>query len=162
MTSESPSVMSDSLQPHGLYPWNSSGQNTGVDSLSLLQGIFPTQESNQGLQHFRQILYQLSYEGSPINGFSISIWWLEMNRDNIWGCSLNKASSIIADWHLRMCVCVCDFCLFVCFNAITKPKRKLNAKKSAIKTILSFYQTEKQRELKIISFQHKEHEDCVS
>ena len=34
------------LRPHGLYsPWNSSGQNTGVDSLSLLQGIFPTQVS---------------------------------------------------------------------------------------------------------------------
>ena len=36
------SVMSESLQPHGLYsPWNSPGQNTGVGSLSLLQGIFP-------------------------------------------------------------------------------------------------------------------------
>ena len=37
--------------------------NTGVDSLSLLQGIFPTQESNQGLLHCRWILYQLSYRG---------------------------------------------------------------------------------------------------
>ena len=35
-------------------------------SLSLLQGIFLTQESISGLLHFRQILYQLSYEGSPI------------------------------------------------------------------------------------------------
>ena len=42
--SESCSVVSDSLRPHGLYsPWNSPGQNTGVGSLSLLQGIFPTQ-----------------------------------------------------------------------------------------------------------------------
>ena len=42
--SESRSVVSISLQPHGLYsPWNSLGQNTGVGSLSLLQGIFPTQ-----------------------------------------------------------------------------------------------------------------------
>ena len=41
--SESHSVMSDSLQLHGLYsPWNSPGQNTGVGSLSLLQGTFPT------------------------------------------------------------------------------------------------------------------------
>ena len=48
--SESHSVMSDSLQPHGLYsPWNSPGYNTGVGSLSLLQGIFPTQGSNLGL-----------------------------------------------------------------------------------------------------------------
>ena len=49
------------LRPHGLCsPWNSPGQNTGVGSLSLLQGIFP-QESNQGLLHCRKILYQLSY-----------------------------------------------------------------------------------------------------
>ena len=42
--SESRSVMSDSLQPHRLYsPWNSPGQNIEVGSLSLLQGIFPTQ-----------------------------------------------------------------------------------------------------------------------
>ena len=64
--SESRSVMSDSLQPHGLYsPWNSPGQKTGVDSLSLLQGIFPTQELNLGLLHYRWILYQLSHQGSP-------------------------------------------------------------------------------------------------
>ena len=43
---ESCSVMSDSLQPHGLYsPWNSPGQYTGVGSLSLLQEIYPTQVS---------------------------------------------------------------------------------------------------------------------
>ena len=46
-------------------PQNSLGQNTGVDSLSLLQGIFPTQGSNPGLPHCRQILYQLSHKGSP-------------------------------------------------------------------------------------------------
>ena len=68
--SESHSVVSDSLRPHGLYcPWNSPGQNTGVGSLFLLQGIFPIQESNLGLLHCRQILYQLSYlvahKGSP-------------------------------------------------------------------------------------------------
>ena len=40
-------------------------QNTGVGSLSLLQGIFPTQGSNPGLLHCRQILYQLSHQGSP-------------------------------------------------------------------------------------------------
>ena len=39
--------------------------NTGVGSLSLLQGIFPTHELNQGLLHCRQILYQLSYQGNP-------------------------------------------------------------------------------------------------
>ena len=61
------SVVSNSLRPHGLYsPWNSPGPNTGVGSLSLLQGIFPTQESNPGLPHCRRILYQLSHKGRPI------------------------------------------------------------------------------------------------
>ena len=64
--SESHSVVSDSLQPHGLYsPWNSPGQNTGVGSLSLLQGIFPTQGLNPGLPHCRWILYLLSHKGRP-------------------------------------------------------------------------------------------------
>ena len=62
--SESHSVVSDSLQPHGLYSlWNPPGQNTGVGSLSLLRWIFPGQESNQGLLHCRCIPYQLSYKG---------------------------------------------------------------------------------------------------
>ena len=58
--------MSDTLWPHGLYSsWNSPGQNTGVGSLSLLQGIFPTQGSNPSLLHCRQILYQLSHQWNP-------------------------------------------------------------------------------------------------
>ena len=66
--SESCSVVSNSLWPHGLYsPWISPGQNTGVSSLFLLQGIFTTQESNRGLLHCRLFfsLHQLSYQGSP-------------------------------------------------------------------------------------------------
>ena len=64
--SESHSVVSDSLQSHGLCSsWNSPGQNTRVSSLFLLQGIFPTQGSNPGLPHSRWILYQLSHKGSP-------------------------------------------------------------------------------------------------
>ena len=39
--------------------------NTGVDSLSLLQGIFPIQELNQGLLHYRWVLFQLNYQGIP-------------------------------------------------------------------------------------------------
>ena len=74
MWSQSHSVISDSLWPHGLYsPWNSPGQNTGVGSLSLLQGIFPTQGSNWGLLHCKRILYQLSYQGSIIK--KTSIWF---------------------------------------------------------------------------------------
>ena len=69
--SESHSVMSDPLRPHELQPawllcpWNSPGQNTGVGSHSLLQGIFPAQGSNAGLLHCRWILYSLSHQGSP-------------------------------------------------------------------------------------------------
>ena len=44
---------------------DSPGKNTGVGSHAWLLGIFPTQESNQGLLHWRWILYQLSYQGSP-------------------------------------------------------------------------------------------------
>ena len=58
-------VMSISWQPRGLCsPWNSLGQSARVGSLSLLQGIFPTQGSNLGLPHCRQTLYQLSHKGS--------------------------------------------------------------------------------------------------
>ena len=115
--SESLSVVSDSLQSHRLYsPWNSSGQNTvvgslsfsrgssqprspkhtspalqvdslpseplgkpkntGMVSLSLLQWIFLTQESNWGLLHCRWILYQLSYQGSPTKTLIANIYWM--------------------------------------------------------------------------------------
>ena len=50
-------------------PWDSLGQNTGVGCHSLLQGIFPTQGLNWGLLPCRRILYQLSYQGSPTEGY---------------------------------------------------------------------------------------------
>ena len=58
---ESPALQVDSLlsEPPGKL------KNTGVGSLFLLQGNSPTQELNQGLLHYRWILYQLSYQGSP-------------------------------------------------------------------------------------------------
>ena len=63
MKPKSPALQADSLlaEPQG------KPKNTGVGSLYLLQWIFPTQESNWGLLHWRQILYQLSYQGSPNN-----------------------------------------------------------------------------------------------
>ena len=64
--SESRSVVSYSLGPHGLYsPWNSPGQNTGVGSLSILQGNFPTLGLNPDLPHCRRILHQLSHKERP-------------------------------------------------------------------------------------------------
>ena len=53
-------------------PWNSPGQNSGVGSHSLLQEIFPTQGSNPGFPHYRQILYHLSQQGSPTTFKSMS------------------------------------------------------------------------------------------
>ena len=47
---------------NGIFP----GKDTGVGCHFLLQGIFPTQESNPGLLHCKQILYRLSYMGRPI------------------------------------------------------------------------------------------------
>ena len=63
----SPTSQVDSLpaEPQG------KPENTGVGSLPLLQGIFPTHESNQGLLHCRQILHQLSYQGSPHHNSSL-------------------------------------------------------------------------------------------
>ena len=58
-----PTLQADSLptEPQG------KPKNTGVGSLSLFQLVFPTQESNRGLLHCRQILYQPSHQGSPNN-----------------------------------------------------------------------------------------------
>ena len=66
------SAVSDSLRPHELgptrilRPWDFPGKSTGVGCHFLLQGIFPTQGSNPGLPHCRQMLYHLSHQGSPM------------------------------------------------------------------------------------------------
>ena len=72
------SVVSDSLGPQWtvaprlLCPWNSLSENTGVGCYALLQGIFPTQGSNPGILHYRQILYHLSHRGSHKERIRIS------------------------------------------------------------------------------------------
>ena len=81
---ESRSVVSDSLPPQGLYSaWTSPGQNTGVGSPFLLQWIFLTQELNQGLLYRRQILYQLSYEGSPDKPAVYFVFILDCGTDDV-------------------------------------------------------------------------------
>ena len=89
--------MSDSFRPSGLYSslysymnltetqvsstsllcYLLSGFNmkcyTGVSSLSLLQQIFPTRELNRGSLHYRQILYQLSYQGSCMLSYGLPL-----------------------------------------------------------------------------------------
>ena len=54
----------------------SPGKNTRVGCQALLQGIFPTQGSNPGLLHCRQILYCLSYQGSPFIHSPLSPVWI--------------------------------------------------------------------------------------
>ena len=61
-------------------PWNSPGQNTGMVSLSLLQGIFPTQGLNPGLLHCRQILDQLRHQGnSEVEEFLLNCQLITIN-----------------------------------------------------------------------------------
>ena len=92
--SVSPSVLSDSLWPHGLQPtrllcpWDFPGKNNGEGCCSLLQGIFPTQGSNPGLLHCRQILYHLRHQGSP-------------------GYLLNEESGESDSAVLRQCLGIC-------------------------------------------------------
>ena len=52
------------LSTRFLCPWDSLGKNNGMGYQLLLQGIFPTQGSNQGLPHCREILYHLNHQGS--------------------------------------------------------------------------------------------------
>ena len=69
------SVVSSSLQPHGLHsPWSSPGQNTRVGSHSLLQGIFPTQGSNPGLPHAARFFTSWATRETPYT--CVNIWYL--------------------------------------------------------------------------------------
>ena len=101
--SESGSVVSDSLRLHELSsPWNSPGQNTGVASRSLLQGIFPTQGSNPGVPLCRRILYQLSHNGRPrilewvAQSFSSCSSWPRNRTGVFW-----IASRFFTNWAIR-------------------------------------------------------------
>ena len=100
---ESRSVVSNSLQPHGLCsPWNSPGQNAGVGSLSLLQGIFPTQGSNPGLPHCQWILYLLSHKGSPrILEWVAYPFFSKSSRTRNWTRVSCIAGGFFTNWAIR-------------------------------------------------------------
>ena len=73
--------------------------NTGVGSVSLLQGIFLTQESNRGLLYCRQILYQLSYQRSP------NLWIIDKARElqkNIYFCFTDYAKAFDCVDHNKL------------------------------------------------------------
>ena len=110
-------------------PWNSPGQKTGVGSLSLLQGIFPTHRSNSGLPHCRQILYQLSHKGSPILQF-------ENISSSVLNLLYGPILTSIHDYWKNHCFDYTDLCqqsnissfqyaLQVCHNFSSKEKRLL-------------------------------------
>ena len=103
-TTESCSTVSDSLWPHELYsPWNSPSQNTGVGSLSLLQGIFPTQGSNPGLPHCRQILYHQKPERK---------WSHSVVSDSLWPHGLLPTRLLCPwDWPGKNTGVGCNFLL---------------------------------------------------
>ena len=91
-----------------IQSWNSPGQNTGVGSLSFLQGLFPTQGSNRDLLHCRWILYQLSYslpvepQGKPKNtgvGSLSLLQWLFPTHELNWG--LLHSGRFFTNWAIR-------------------------------------------------------------
>ena len=87
----SPTLQADSL------PAESPGQprNTGVGSLSLLQGIFLTQEWNRGLPHCRRILYRLSHQGSPVTLNQRYILGKLLSFKVVYGVFLPDSTSIL-------------------------------------------------------------------
>ena len=113
------SVMSDSLQPCGLWParllcpWDSPGKSTGVGCPALLQGIFPTQGSNQGLLYRRQILYCLSHQGSPrilewvACSFSRGSSQLK-NRTGV-SCIADSLPAELPIYHVYLYICICIY-----------------------------------------------------
>ena len=83
-------------------PWNSLGQNTGVDSLSLLQGVFPTQGSNPRLLRCRWILYQLSHKGSPrILEWVAFPFYSWSSRPRNWTGFSYIAGRFLTNWAIR-------------------------------------------------------------
>ena len=134
--SESCSVMSDYLWPHRLYsPWNSAA---GMGSLSLLQGIFPTQGSNPGLPHSMWILYQLSHQRIPR-----ILEWIAypFSRGSSWPINQTEVSCIagrsFTNWAIRE-----DFRLF-----LTTDCTIFNIKSSYY--IFSKYISQKERQEKL-------------
>ena len=98
------------LRPHRpwparlLCPWDSPGKNTRVSSHPLLQGIIPTQGSNLGLLHYRQIPYDLSHQGSSIYCFYYIIFNIlhtEFLCQELCNCSLFYKTLLSKKlWHM--------------------------------------------------------------
>ena len=91
-------VVSDSFWPHELSsPWNSPGRNTGLDSLSFLQRIFPTQGSNPDLLHSRQINTNCGISEASVKKKNIYIYIFY--------------NTYI--YHIYVYICICALYIFV-------------------------------------------------
>ena len=128
-----------------LCPWNSPGKDTGVDSHSLLLGIFQSQGSNPGLLHCRWILYHLSYQGSPIYSLS-EFCWSEVWKD-VTGFSAHKSDQHVLPiwigwywpchgsdhlwWGAALMVSCSSGIIFIDLNSITHDFFQLTWKKVA-------------------------------
>ena len=104
-------VVSDSLQPHGLQsarilcPWNPPGKNTGVGCHSLLQGPFLTQGSNLGVLYCRQSLYCLRLT-VKFSHFHLSLWLGVFIRLTSSHCFVSLATiSATTSFTLKLIVC---------------------------------------------------------
>ena len=91
---------------HGLHsPRNTPGQNTGVGSCFLLQGIFPTQRSNPGLPHCRWILHQLSHSLTQKLKFITFSFASLIKKKNYRPRKLNNLYLCLTSWLGHKCLC---------------------------------------------------------
>ena len=96
-----------------LCPWDSPGKNTGVGCHALLQGIFPTQGSNPGLLHCRQILYHLSLQGSPSPLHTHLQVANCQRRERVFACSIMYVRSPVWQTLSHACILCNWLCLCV-------------------------------------------------
>ena len=124
------SVMSNSFQPRGpqparlLCPWDSPGKNTGVGCHFFLHGIFPTQVSNLGLLHCRQILYHLNHKGGKMLTHllygdpckDIKLPWMRSSQTRRWSYIISLKQYL--SWSLKYIALLylTGLCLGYCLN----------------------------------------------
>ena len=131
------SLLRQGLQPTSLLcPWDSPGKNTGVGCHAFLHGIFPTQRSNPGLPHCRQILYHLSHQGNPR-----ILEWVSypFSRVSSWPRNQTRISCIagrfFTSWATREAHYINYHIIYFHFSKhdIKSDRDELNLKKKALK-----------------------------
>ena len=99
---------------------NSPGQNTGVRSLSLLQGIFPTQGPNPGFPCCRQIFYQLSHRESPtILEWVAYLFSSGSSQPRNWTGVSCIAGRFFTNWAIREALLACFLRVIIHFRTLS-------------------------------------------